>query len=202
MIGGRKASEETMSVEFPAHPFWDFSLGVYKLEGVAPACLVVQERHGLDVNVLLYCCWLGASGRGVLTPGELDKSLSAAAVWHREIVRGVRAVRQRLKGGVPPAPRDLSDALRSRIAKIEVDLEHVEQLMLAAAVDRPENRLLDAERRAADAAANVGAYLAAVGARLVDDDRRQFAIILGAAFAAVSPDRIRDLCDTLKAAGR
>lgn len=189
-----------MSVDFPAHPFWDFSLGVYKIEGVAEACLVVQERHGLDVNVLFYCCWLGASGRGVLTPGELDKMLSAVGVWHRDIVRGVRAVRQRLKGGIPPAPRDLSDALRSRVAKIEVDLEHVEQLTLAASVERRADESCGAERRASDATANVGAYLAAIGARLVDDDRRQLAIIFGGAFPTLAPERIRDLCRTLKAA--
>jgi uncharacterized protein (TIGR02444 family) len=189
-----------MSVEFPAHPFWDFSLAVYAAEGVAPACLVIQDRHGLDINVLLYCCWLGASGRGVLTPAELEQVLSAVGVWHRDIVRGVRAVRQRLKGGMPPAPRDLSDALRRRIAKIEVDLEHVEQLTLAASTDRPADDSLGMERRAADAAANVGAYLAAAAARLVEDDRRQLAVILGAAFGAVSAERIRDLCRSLKAA--
>jgi uncharacterized protein (TIGR02444 family) len=189
-----------MSADFPSHPFWDFSLSVYKVDGVAPACLVVQERHAVDVNVLLYCCWLGASGRGVATAGELDAALSAVGVWHHDIVRAVRAVRQRLKGGLPPAPRDLSDGLRARIAKIEVDLEHVEQLMLAASVDRAADGALTTDRRAADAAANVGAYMAAIGARLDDNDRRQLATILGAAFTAVPADRIRELCRTLKAA--
>lgn len=189
-----------MAADFPEHPFWDFSLEVYRIEGVPPACLVVQERHGVDVNVLLFCCWLGASGRGVMSAGELRAALAAVDAWNREIVRSVRAVRQRLKGGMPPAPRALSDALRSRIAKIEVDLEHVEQLTIAAAVDRPANDALAAEKRAADAAANVGAYLATIGARLVDDDRRQLATILAAAFRMVPAGRIEDLCRSLKAA--
>jgi hypothetical protein len=115
-------------------------------------------------------------------------------------VRGIRAVRQRLKGGLPPAPRELSDALRTRIAKIEVDLEHVEQITLAATVDRPGNDALGADRRAADAAANVGVYLAAIGARLSDDDRRQLATILAAAFRMVPGARIDDLCRSLNAA--
>ena len=60
-----------MAAEFPDHPFWDFSLRVYGSEGVPEACLVLQERHGIDVNVLLYCFWLGASGRGTLDDGEI-----------------------------------------------------------------------------------------------------------------------------------
>ena len=53
-----------MSVSFPEHPFWDFSLSVYSTEGVPAACLVLQDHHQVDVNVILFCCWLGASGRG------------------------------------------------------------------------------------------------------------------------------------------
>ena len=125
-----------MAAEFPDHPFWDFSLRVYGSEGVPEACLVLQERYGIDVNVLLYCCWLGASGRGTLDDGEIAAVRGAVEHWHRDVVRAVRAVRQRLKGGFGGAPVDLSEPIRRRIAKIEVDLEHVEQLMLAGSVVR------------------------------------------------------------------
>ena len=33
--------------------FWDFSVGTYRRPGVADACLSLQDRYGLDVNVLL-----------------------------------------------------------------------------------------------------------------------------------------------------
>lgn len=188
-----------MSVDFPEHPFWDFSLGVYMAEGVGQACIALQDRHGVDVNVLLFCCWLGASGRGAASPRDLESTLAAVAVWNREVVCGVRAVRQRLKGGVPPAPVELSEPLRRRIAKIEVDLEHVEQLMLASSVDRRPDESLGQERRAADAVANVAAYFAAIGARLRVDDGGHLARILGVAFTAVAPARIAELCRRLEA---
>ena len=39
--------------------FWRFALGFYARPGVAPACLELQDRHGKDVLIALYCCWVG-----------------------------------------------------------------------------------------------------------------------------------------------
>jgi hypothetical protein len=35
------------------NPFWDFSLALYAKEGVADACLLLQDKLGYDVNLLL-----------------------------------------------------------------------------------------------------------------------------------------------------
>ena len=35
-------------MDFPAHPFWDFALRVYKTPGVSDACLAIQDRHRAD----------------------------------------------------------------------------------------------------------------------------------------------------------
>ena len=39
--------------------FWRFSLAIYKPPDVAAECLALQEAVGLDVNLLLFCAWLG-----------------------------------------------------------------------------------------------------------------------------------------------
>lgn len=176
-----------MAEGFPEHPFWNFSLRVYGTAGVPPACLRLQEAHGLDVNVVLFCCWLGASGRGALSPAERRAMVEAVGAWHETVVRAVRAVRQRLKGGMAPAPPELSEPLRRRIAKIEVDLEHVEQLMLAAAVERPAEAARTPEARLDDALENVRGYLAEIGVAPGEGDARDFAEILKAAFGALAP---------------
>ena len=51
-------------------PFWQFSGAVYAHPGVAEACLDLQDRHGLDVNLLLFCAWAGVQGR-VFDGGDL-----------------------------------------------------------------------------------------------------------------------------------
>ena len=55
-------------MDFPAHPFWDFSLALYRKPGVAAACLRLQDGPGLDVNLLLYACWTAANGAGLAAP--------------------------------------------------------------------------------------------------------------------------------------
>ena len=43
--------------------FWRFSLRTYRAPGVEAACLALQERCGADVNLLLFCGWVGREGR-------------------------------------------------------------------------------------------------------------------------------------------
>jgi len=83
--------------DFLPHPFWNFSLEIYAGEGVAEACLDLQARRGCDVNILLFCSWLGASGRPTLTAERLGAILKVSDVWQAEIVRPLRQVRQLLK---------------------------------------------------------------------------------------------------------
>lgn len=189
-----------MAVDFPDHPFWDFSLEVYGKEGVPQACLVLQERHHIDVNILLFCCWLGASGRGAMTEAEAAKMVEAVDTWHETVVRELRAIRQRMKGGMPPAPIALSDPLRSRIAKTEVDCEHVEQLMLTEAVDRPERAETAPDQRADDAITNIRSYFNRLGVSIDDTDHEPLGIILGAAFSDMGRKRLDSLCRSLDVA--
>ena len=190
-----------MSVDFPAHPFWDFSLEVYGRAGVPEACLEVQEAHGVDVNVILFCCWLGRTGRGRLARAETEAMRAAVAQWHEVVVRGVRAVRQRLKGGMPPAPVALSDPLRRRLAAIEVQLEHVEQLMLAESVDRRPDAARGEAERLADAVANTRDYFEAFGAAAAPADAESFAVVLGSVFPEIPAARVREAAQAL-ASGR
>jgi len=118
------------------NPFWTFSLAVYAMEGVAPACLRLQDRHGLDVNLLLYCCW--AARRGVAFDAPAMARLGAlTADWTAEIVQPLRAVRRALKGGFEAMPEAGCAALRDAVAALELDAERLEQDVLAAALPPP-----------------------------------------------------------------
>ena len=181
--------------EFPDHPFWDYSLKVYMSDGVGAACLALQEAHQLDVNVVLFCIWLGESGRGALTDAEMAEVTGAVGAWHDSVVRPLRAVRTRMKGGMPPSPDALAESLRRRIQKIEIDCEHTEQLMLAAAVERNAGACRGGE--AADAAANIGCYFRALGISVADEDRDHLGVVLRVAFPESSSDEIDGLCAEL-----
>lgn len=181
--------------EFPDHPFWDFSLKVYMSDGVGAACLELQDAHELDVNILLFCQWLGASGRGALTAAQMESVTDAVHAWHEDVVRALRAVRTRMKGGMEPAPTDLSESLRQRIQKTEIDCEHTEQLMLAAAIETAVDEGRADTDRLTDAAANISEYFQTFDGALSSADRANLGVMLGVAFPGVGAADIKAACD-------
>lgn len=117
-----------------AEDLWRFVLDVYGRDGVAPACLGLQERRGQDVCLLLFALWAGAARGRRLDEGDLARLGAASAPWHGEVVRGLRAVRKRLKSGPAPAPSPATEALRARVQAAEIEAERIELAALAAAL--------------------------------------------------------------------
>lgn len=118
-----------------ANDFWRFSLDTYRVAEVAAACLALQDGCGADVNMLLYCCWLGRSGRTLDEPA-LRAVMAAVAHWQNEVIKPLRQVRRTLKRTPHGLPAAWAEQLRKGIGTIELDLEYVEQRMLADAAQR------------------------------------------------------------------
>jgi len=60
---------------------------------VARACLELQEDVGANVNLVLFCCWLGSSGQ-VLTVQDLDEAEEIIRDWNEQVVEPLRGVRR------------------------------------------------------------------------------------------------------------
>jgi uncharacterized protein (TIGR02444 family) len=103
---------------------WEFSVALYARPGVEEACLTLQDRHGLDVNLVMLALWLAASGRGEGFPAA---AVGIAAAWHVTVVGVLRGLRQRLKTAVPPA-----EGLRAEVKAAELAAERVLQERLGA----------------------------------------------------------------------
>lgn len=78
------------------NPFWQFSLSVYQDEKVKEACLQFQNSEGINVNLLLLCCWLSYA---VDTISELEfkEACYSIANWQQNITQPIRKIRQHLK---------------------------------------------------------------------------------------------------------
>lgn len=171
--------------DFLPHPFWNFSLELYAGEGVAEACLDLQERRGCDVNILLFCCWLGASGRPTLTADRLRSILAASDAWQTEVVKPLREMRRRLKDrSWPGALPETVDAVRRRVADAELAAEHAEQLKLAGLHTPPADRDRPPEKRLRAAVGNLGVYAVCLGVVPDDADRKSVAALMRATFPA------------------
>lgn len=161
-------------------PFWQFSGSVYGRPGVAEACLDLQERHGLDVNLLLFCAWAGTRGQR-LDGGDLGLLRSAARPWHDEVVAPLRAARRWLKQQVS-LPEDLGETFREEVKGLELQAEMLEQLVLYQELEIPEG-----PSDAGTVAANLRLYLTRFKPLPTADDLADLATILHGACPEVAP---------------
>ncbi len=137
------------------NPFWDFSLAVWGREAVEPACLGLQERHGLDVNLLLFCGWAGRRGRA-LDDADVARLIEAARPWREATVLPLRKLRKWLKGQ-SVAPGAAAGRLRERIKGDELQSEAIQQDLFVEAIPVP-----DGAGGPAVTVANMAAYFAAL----------------------------------------
>lgn len=165
---------------FPACALWDFSLAVYGRPGVAEACLALQDGHGLDVNLLLYCLWTAADGRGPLDRPAADAARSAVRAWGETVVTPLRALRRRLKPAAEGPDGPIVSPCRAAVKAAELAAEHAEQLLLARLAPPP--RDTTEAGRVEDAGRSLRACLEACGAPAAAAEVDRWRALLRGAF--------------------
>lgn len=105
---------------------WDFAVSVYGSEDVSSACVVLQDLHGADVNVLLFAAWAGAECRQHLSMAQIEVIDQAISEWRVQIVRPLRAIRRQLKTGPWPAPEASGEAFRNKTKAVELQAERLQ----------------------------------------------------------------------------
>lgn len=121
--------------------FVEFALGVYGADGVSAACLSLQGRCAVDVNLVLFAAYLGARRGRTITTLDVDRAAGRVQRWNREVVAPLRDLRNRLSDGPPPAPSAATAELRKQVKDAELQAEMLE---LA------EPAMLDGDMRAGD----------------------------------------------------
>ncbi len=106
-----------------SNPFWDFSIAHYAIDGVAPACIALQDEYGLDVNVVLYAAWWGARGMR-LEPGHLNAIETAVSPWRNRVVLPLRELRRQWREY--PGDGEFLDAVKA----LELQAERRQQDMM------------------------------------------------------------------------
>lgn len=170
------------------NPLWTFSLALYPMDEVKSACLALQSSLGADINIVLLCCWLGVTERRQLTEQDMDRILVHVCPWHHEVVKGLRKVRQLLKGGYPPASPEHTEAVRQNILRTEIEAEWIEQNLLFALTS--EHAPAKEQSGWAIAAANILLYFSLLGVQVNAQDKDNIRAILVQAFPDENGDVI------------
>src|SRR5690606_29636556 len=74
------------------YSLWDFSRALYAQPGVADCCLRLQDGHGVNVNILLWCCWLGVQGYA-LDQQRLNVAQARIQKWNTDYIEPLRSLR-------------------------------------------------------------------------------------------------------------
>lgn len=164
------------------NPFWDFSVSAYRVGGVAEACLRLQDRHGVDVNLFFYFCWLGGVRDSALESAEIAAVSEATAGWRDEVVRPLRAVRRFMKPGYPGMEPAAVESLRSEVKRIELQCERQQQDFLFASTQNIRENIDLSVIAAARADRNVRHYLRSIGATLEPADESDCEAVLAGCF--------------------
>lgn len=113
--------------------FWSFSLEVYGDPAVQAECLDLQDRYGIDVNLLLFCAYVGAVDAAAMPESAAQEAGHLVADWHGDVVKNLRAARRALKPfAADPSPHQAAAAaaLRGTVKAAELEAERLEQSML------------------------------------------------------------------------
>jgi uncharacterized protein (TIGR02444 family) len=138
----------------PECDLWEFALDLYRRRDVARALITLQDRDGLDVNLMLFALWHGMSGRGRLDSDALIAAGCTVRELRAEIIEPLRALRRRLK----PRPDEDVQQLREGMKALEIKAEKL-ALDRLAAVAGPAHIELPAATRLAAAHANFSSYI-------------------------------------------
>jgi len=101
---------------------WDWALEAYAADGVADACLELQDAAGQNVPLLLWAAWCAAEGRA---PDEdaLEAAGDTARAWQDTAIAPLRAVRRALKPRAPDLDDEAREAVRSQVKAVELEAE-------------------------------------------------------------------------------
>jgi uncharacterized protein (TIGR02444 family) len=180
-------------VTFEDHPFWDYALSIYQGDGVSAACIALQDRHEIDVNLLLLSLWTAHDGRPPLTPAQFDSLFEVSVSWNQEIVCDIRRLRARLSSGYGAVGEARRVAVRNAALTLEIDCEHVEMLALAEVLGAPLLEHVAPPEARSVAVSNMKAYFTRRAVVADAEDFVALTTIVAAAYPGTDNATVRSL---------
>ena len=101
---------------------WDWARAAYAAEGVADACLELQDAAGQNIPLLLWAAWCAVEGR-VPDADALEAAGDTARAWQETAIAPLRAVRRALKARAPDLDDADREAIRAQVQAAELEAE-------------------------------------------------------------------------------
>ena len=109
---------------------WELTLATYAGEGVAAACIGLQDRHGVGVSVLLALTALAALDYPVPDERGMAVVLERAESWQRRVIEPLRASRRELPQAAPTLIADAAQTVARHLLAQEIETERLQQQLV------------------------------------------------------------------------
>lgn len=170
----------------PMNPFCTFVKQLQAQPEVNNALLSLQQRLQLNINMLLFCCWIAEKGLKPLNKKELRDILAMIAPWHNQIVLALKKLRKRL-------PQQISKPTLHKISKLIIAKEtlanQIEQMLLSDIMLKPVAKRTP-EQRFADACKNITVYCKELPNGMDQQDTEAIKQLLCAIFPYIDAEQI------------
>lgn len=146
----------------------------------------------MNVNVILFICWLANTGRGRLQKDDFIKIARLLNRWHLSITQCLRQMRRLVAKAFIPAT---IQACKQAIFTNELAAEQIEQLMLANCftqlIANPRTTL----QKATDAVVSITSYAKSLGLTYTKQDLEAIQQILMHIFPRISAGDLKQICE-------
>ncbi len=116
--------------------FWDWAVEAYGRDGVAEACLALQDDHGQCVPLLLWAAWRGMTGARI-SDDVGTRAVAMARAWSDGVTAPLRSVRRRMKTPLSEGDDAVRLALRDKVKAIELEAERALMQLLESLSGEP-----------------------------------------------------------------
>jgi len=115
-------------MDFPNSELWNYSTQIWTLPEVKVICLALQNNYDANVNILLYCCWVGDKNLS-LNDDDIQSLLDSIQPW-QTIIKPLRDSRKMMQQHLIAMPANMVDQTVANMSEMELNAEHMSQLAI------------------------------------------------------------------------
>jgi uncharacterized protein (TIGR02444 family) len=176
--------------QLPANPFWNFSLRIYQQPQTKADLLTLQNDHGLNINLLLFCIWYGAVDQGRLARQELKQIILSSQGWHEQVVLPLKRLKTKINHFMAPVWHEIS----ADIAMHEFFAWQIEQLLIMDGFNLKKLPIRNNIQKLTDTLKNIALYCEVLNIFLDPFDCQKLCHLLGTVFSEIDKEGILGYC--------
>jgi len=144
-------------MDFPTSEFWNYSTQIWTLPEVESICLDMQNHFDANVNILLYCCWVGDK-KLTLSDDDLQMLLDTVQPW-QTMIKPLRDSRKMMQQHLIAMPSELIDQTVGNMNEMELNAEHMAQLAMEKVLNTDKMSACSADSELECSLQNINTYI-------------------------------------------